>query len=96
MRSSKGYLIMLLLLLAAIGACGAVMGLIGDASVVASTGGIYAALERAGQADNIALRNELYAVVTQQKQLWSGVGIGGLVAAVLALLATVIAWTSPK
>ena len=44
MRSSKGYLIMLLLLLAAIGACGAVMGLIGDASVVASTGGIYAAL----------------------------------------------------
>ncbi len=30
-------------------------------------------------AAHLALRNELYAVVLQQKQLWSGVGIGGVV-----------------
>ena len=96
MRSSKGYLLFLLLILAGIGAAGAAMGLVGDTSVVAATGSVYAALERAGQADNMNLRNELYAVVLQQKQLWTGVGLGGLVATVIALLAMVIARSSDK
>lgn len=96
MRSSKVYLLILIFLLGAAGAAAAAMGVYGDAAVTASTAGIYAALERAGQADNTALRNELYTVVLQQKQLWTGIGIGGLVAAVVALLALVIAGSAAR
>jgi hypothetical protein len=96
MRSSKAYLLILISLLAAFGIAVAAASVYGDAAMVASTGGIYAALERAGQADNPTLRDELYAVALQQKHLWSVLGIGGLVSAVLALLALVIGWSSTK
>ena len=96
MRSSKAYLLILIFLLAGLGAAAAALSVLGDAAMVASTGGIYAALERAGQADNVALRDELYGVVLHQKQFWTVLGIGGLVSAVIATLALVIAWSSTK
>jgi hypothetical protein len=96
MRSSKAYLLILISLLAASGIAVAAASVYGDAAMIASTGAIYSALERAGQADNQALRDELYAAVLQQKHLWSALGIGGLVSTVLALLALVISWSSTK
>jgi hypothetical protein len=96
MRSSKVYLLILIFLLAVLGAAAAALGVLGDSATIASTGGIYAALERNGQAENEVLRNELYAVVLHQKQFWNVLGIGGGVSAVIALLALVIAWRAPK
>lgn len=96
MRSSKVYLLILIFLLAVMGGAGAAMAIYGDAAMIASTGGIYSALERAGQADNLGLRDELYAVVLAQKQIWTVLGIGGVVTAILALLAFVIAAASTK
>jgi hypothetical protein len=95
MRSSKVYLLILIFLLAVLGAAAAALGVLGDTAMIASTGGIYAALERSGQAENVVLRNELYAVVLHQKQFWNVLGIGG-VSAVIAFLALVIAWRAPK
>ncbi len=65
---------------------------VGDASVSASTGGIYGALERAGLENEVALRDDLYAAVLQLKTPWAfvqwlGLGVIGLgVAACLLAL----------
>jgi hypothetical protein len=96
MRSSKVYLLILISLLAVFGIAVGAASVYADAATVGSTGGIYAALERAVQADNQALRNELDAVLLPQKRLWAVLGIGGLVSTVLALLALVIGWSSTK
>lgn len=68
MRETKLFLLVLLTLLALQGVGLIVLANFGDASVVAATGGVYGALESAGQQNNVALRNDLYATVLRLKE----------------------------
>lgn len=92
MRDTKPLLLVLLALLALLGVGLIVLANFGDASVVAATGGIYGALESAGEQNNVALRNDLYATVLRLKEPWAAVNLGGVIALVLALVALVILW----
>jgi hypothetical protein len=90
MRETKPFLLVLLTLLALLGAGLIVLATIGDASVVAATGGVYGALESAGEQNNVALRNNLYATVLRLKGPWAAVNLSGVIALLLATVAFVI------
>lgn len=92
MRQPKPVLLVLLMLLALLGAGLIVLASIGDASVVAATGGVYGALESAGAQDNIALRNDLYTTVLRLKEPWAAVNLSGVIALLLSFAALVIMW----
>jgi hypothetical protein len=92
MRHTKPVLLGLLMLLALLGAGFVVLANIGDASVVAATGGVYGALESAGAQDNVPLRNDLYATVLRLKEPWAAVNLSGVIALLLSLVALVIVW----
>lgn len=92
MRSSTKALLALLTVIALLGVGFIVLANVGDVSVVASTGGIYAALESAGVQDNIVLRNDLYATVMRLKGPWAAVNLGGLIVLALSLVAIVLVW----
>ena len=92
MRHTKPVLLGLLMLLALLGAGLVVLANIGDASVVAATGGVYGALETAGAQDNVPLRNDLYATVLRLKEPWAAVNLSGVIALLLSLVALVIVW----
>jgi hypothetical protein len=80
------------MLLALLGAGFVVLANIGDASVVAATGGVYGALESAGAQDNVPLRNDLYATVLRLKEPWAAVNLSGVIVLLLALVAMVVLW----
>jgi hypothetical protein len=90
MRETKPLLLVLLTLLALLGAGLIVIATIGDASVIAATGGVYGALESAGEQNNVALRNNLYATVLRLKEPWAAVNLSGVIALLLATVALVI------
>ena len=92
MRETKHFLFVLLTLLALLGVGLIVLANFGDASVVAATGGVYGALESAGEQNNVALRKDLYATVLRLKEPWAVVNLGGFIALLLALIALVILW----
>ena len=96
MRQTRTLLLALLALLAILGAGFIVLASIGDASVVASTGGVYGALETAGAQDNVSLRNDLYAVVLRLKGPWATVQLGGVIVLFLALVALATTWRKLK
>ncbi len=96
MRQTRTLLLALLALLAVLGAGFIVLANIGDASVVASTGGVYGALETAGAQDNVSLRNDLYAVVLRLKGPWATVQLGGIIVLFLALVALATTWRKLK
>lgn len=85
-------LLILLGLLACAGMALIVLAGVGDAAVTASTGGVYGALQTAGAADNIALRNDLYAVVLRLKGPWALVNLSGVLVLVLALAGVAMVW----
>jgi hypothetical protein len=87
MRQTRTLLLIVLALLAALGVGLVLLASIGDASVVASTGGVYGALEAAGAQDNLSLRNDLYDVVLRLKGPWAIVQMAGMITAALALVA---------
>ena len=96
MRKSTTVLLVLLTLLSIMGAGLIALASIGDASVVATTGGVYSALESAGAQDNIALRNDLYSIVLRLKGLWGVVHLVGIIVLVLSLAALGLLWRKPK
>lgn len=44
---------------------------LGDSSVIAGTGGIHEALRAHGQAENVALRNDLYDILLRLQWPWA-------------------------
>lgn len=92
MRETKPFLLVLLALLALLGLGLIVLANFGDASVVAATGGIYGALESAGEQNNVALRNDLYVTVLRLKEPWAAINLGGVTVLLLALFAFVVVW----
>ena len=92
MRETKPLLFVLLMLLALLGLGLILLANFGDASVVAATGGVYGALESAGEQNNVALRKDLYATVLRLKEPWAAVSLGGFIALLLAIIALVILW----
>lgn len=96
MREPTLVLTVLLTLLSVLGAGLIALASIGDASVVAATGGVYGALASAGAQDNVALRNDLYSTVLSLKGLWGVVNLGGIIVLVLSLAALVLLWRKPK
>jgi uncharacterized membrane protein HdeD (DUF308 family) len=92
MRETKPVLLVVLTLLALLGAGFIVLANIGDASVVAATGGVYSALESAGAQDNVALRNDLYATVSRLKEPWAAVNLSGVITLLLSVVALVVVW----
>jgi hypothetical protein len=96
MRQARTLLLVLLTLLAMLGASLIVLATIGDASVVASTGGVYSALEAAGAQDNVSLRNDLYAIVLRLKNPWATAQLTGIIVLLLALVALTTVWRIPR
>ena len=96
MRQTRTLLLALLALLAILGAGFIVLANIGDASAVASTGGVYGALESAGAQDNVSLRNGLYAVVLRLTCPWATVQLCGVIVLFLALVALATTWRKLK
>ena len=96
MRSSKVYLLIMIFLLGAAGAGGAMLAVHADAALSGSIISIDSALARAGEIDNASLREAVHAGVLKQKEFWTIIGIGGVVTAVLSLLALVIAAATTK
>lgn len=94
MPKTKTTLLILLGLLALLGAAIAALASFGDAAVVASTAGIYHVLEGAGAQDNIALRDGLYEVVLRLKAPWSIVQYTGFAVLFVAAAAIVSVWRS--
>lgn len=92
MRKTKPVLLVLLTLLALLGAGLIVLASFGDASVVAATGGVYGALESAGAQDNVVLRNDLYATVLRLKEPWASVNLSGAIVLLLSVVALLIVW----
>ena len=90
MRKTKPLLLVLLTLLALLGPGLILLANVGDASVVAATGGVYRALESAGMQDNVALRDDLYATVLRLKTPWASVNLSGVIALLLSIGALVI------
>ena len=90
MRGAKLVLLVVLTLLALLGAGFIVLANIGDASVVAATGGVYGALESAGAQDNVALRDDLYATVLRLREPWAAVNMSGVITLLLSVVALVI------
>ncbi len=85
--TGRRLVLLLLALLVAAGVVLVALATIGDAAVIAATGGVQAALDRAGQGGNIALRNELFGVVVRLRGTWAivqWVGIAVVAAAALA------------
>lgn len=96
MRRTRTLLLVLLVLLAILGAGLIELANIGDASVVASTGGVYGALETAGAQENVSLRNDLYEIVLRLKGPWAAVQLTGLSVLLVALVALTAVWRTPK
>ena len=96
MHESTKVLLVLLMLLAILGASFIVLASIGEASVVGATGGVHAALESAGAQDNVALRDDLYATVLHLKGPWNAVNLGGIILLALSFTAMVLVWRSLK
>lgn len=92
MRETKPVLLVVLTLLALLGAGFVVLANIGDASVVAATGGVYGALESAGLQDNVALRNDLYGTVLRLRESWVAVNLSGGITLLLSVVALVVVW----
>ena len=90
MRGAKPVLLVVLTLLALLGAGFIVLAYIGDASVVAATGGVYGALESAGAQDNVALRDDLYATVLRLREPWAAVNMSGVITLLLSVVALVV------
>ncbi len=65
---------------------------IGDAGVMASTGGVYRALEVAGQQDNVSLRNDLYGVVMRLQQPWSIINVCGAIVVIASIFSMSMVW----
>jgi uncharacterized membrane protein HdeD (DUF308 family) len=96
MRQTRTLLLVLLALLAILGAGLIVLANIGDASVVASSGGVYGALENAGAQDNVSLRDDLYTIVLRLKGPWVTVQLMGVIVLLLALVALTTVWRAPE
>ncbi|MBK6704025.1 MAG: hypothetical protein IPG56_09925 [Caulobacteraceae bacterium] len=96
MRQTRTLLLVLLALLAILGAGLIVLTNIGDASVVASTGGVYGALETAGAQENVSLRDDLYEIVLRLKGPWAAVQLTGVSVLLLALVGLIAVWRRPK
>lgn len=92
MRETKQVLLVVLTLLALLGGGVIVVANIGDASVVAATGGVYGALESAGLQDNVALRNDLYGTVLRLREPWAAVNLSGGITLLLSVVALVVVW----
>lgn len=90
MRESTTLLLILLTLLSILGAGFIALASIGDASVVAATGGIFGALESAGAQEDVSLRDDLYATVLHLKGPWAVVNLGGVIVLALSLVAIVL------
>lgn len=96
MRQTRTLLLVLLALLATLGVVLIVLTNVGDASVVASTGSVYGALETAGVQNNVALRNDLYEIVLRLKGPWATVQLTGVSVLLLALVALTAVWRTPN
>ncbi len=96
MPANMRFLLVMLGLLAVLGAGLVVLATIGDASTTAATGGVYGALEKAGQQENTALRNDLYDVVLLLRGPWAIVQLSGTMVLVLSLVAMVSVWRKAR
>jgi hypothetical protein len=84
--------LLLFALLAVLGAGIALLASVGDASVMASTGGIQAVLAERGLADDRDLTARLYEVVLRLQGPWGLVQIAGLAVLTLGVAGAVTAW----
>jgi len=96
MRDVRILLMVLLGLIACAGIGIVLLAGIGDAGVIASTGGVYQALEVAGQQDNASLRNDLYAVVLRLQRPWSIINICGVVVVIAAVYSFSMVWRNVR
>ena len=63
-------ILLLFVIMALLGIAIVVWASLGDSSVIAETGGVHEALRAHGQAENVALRNDLYGVALRLQWPW--------------------------
>jgi hypothetical protein len=78
--------------LALLGAGIALLASLGDASVMASTGGIQAVLAERGLADDQELPRKLYDVVLRLQGPWGAVQLAGVLVLALGVVGMVTVW----
>ena len=94
LRALSRVLLLLFISSALLGIAIAVWASLGDSSVIAGTGGIYEALKTHGQADNVALRNDLYNVMLRLQWPWAVVQWLGLGVVVVSVIGATVVWRS--
>jgi hypothetical protein len=67
---------------------------LGDSSVIAGTAGVHEALRVHGQAENVALRNDLYDVVLRLQWPWAVAQWLGLGVVVVSVIGVAVVWRS--
>lgn len=75
-----------------LGAAIAILGSFGSASVVASTGGVYAVIEARGLAEDQGLLRDLYDVVLRQRAPWAAAQALGLAVLGTGLVGMILVW----
>ncbi len=88
------FLLLGLLIVAGVGLI--VLATIGDAAVIAATGGVQGALDRAGQGGNAPLRNDLFGVVLRLRGPWAIVQGAGMVVVAVAAAALWLVRRGPR
>lgn len=96
MPGNRRILVAMLGLLALAGMALILLASVGDAGVMAATGGVYAALESAGEHENLALRGELYEVVKRLQLPWAAANMLGFVVLGASLVAMVAVWRARR
>lgn len=90
----RGIILLLFVVMALLGIAIAGWANFGDASVIAGTGALYEALRTHGQAENVALRNDLYAAVLRLQWPWAVVQWMGLAVFVISAIGIAKVWRS--
>jgi hypothetical protein len=86
--------ILLFIIVALLGIAIAGWASLGDSSVIAGTAGVQEVLRVHGQAENVALRNDLYAVLLRLQWPWAVAQWLGLGVFVVSVIGVAVVWRS--
>jgi hypothetical protein len=86
--------LLLFVIMALLGIAIAGWASLGDSSVIAGAAGVHEALRAHGQAENVALRKDLYDVVLRLQWPWAVAQWLGLGVVVVSVIGVAVVWRS--
>jgi hypothetical protein len=87
-------ILLLFFIMALLGIAIAGWASLGDSSVIAGAAGVHEALRAHGQAENVALRKDLYDVVLRLQWPWAVAQWLGLGVVVVSVIGAAVVWRS--